>query len=333
MTLEFPKNTVTMSSDDPLHFLSWTPEDKHFPFFHLPALVQEKILKQYVPVFTKINTLSQIPQFSKLLNCRSSWLNVSDEFAQLIPILRSLQEGVYVPNDDLPHHGYYVSRGTSGNTITFTLFCINEKKKIYISDKIWDINVSSPTANLITFLNFFLKGYYPAANSSVSAYKCDKSFIYVNPSATVAMWINGKKRKIKYGKCCLVDVFDQPWFKPNGIVLRLNDDKNADLIVGKYVYTLNYMSLKSSILYDDIDDYISNDLVPNKWKTGPIPINRKICTIEISLEGKKDIAIQVSTPNPYLCATVHNKKMLNMLTENIMEELSKLIAAITQIFG
>lgn len=321
-------------SSEPYHTLPfWTPEDKPFPFLDLPALVQVKILRQYVPVFTKIYTLSQIPQFSKLLNCRSSWLNVSSEFAQLVPILRSLQEGVYVPDDDLPYHGYYVSRGTSDNTITFTLFCLNEKIKLYFSDKIWDINVSTAIANLITFLNFFSKHYYPAAESSISAYQCDDGFIYVNPSTTVAMWIDGKKRKIKHNKCCLVDVFEQPWLKPNGIVLRLEEDKYADLIVGKYVYTLQCISLKSSILNNDNDDLKRNDLVPNKWKAGPIPINRKVCTIEISLGGEKDIAVQISTPNPFLCEKVNNKKLLNTLTEKIMEKLSQLTEAITPIDG
>lgn len=93
-----------------------------FPFFDLPKVVQWKFLRQYVPVLTEIHTLAQLPEFSDLLHTRSSWFNVSDEFAQLIPILYSLREGLYVTSKDLPDHSYYVPRETSGNRVYFMLY-------------------------------------------------------------------------------------------------------------------------------------------------------------------------------------------------------------------
>lgn len=304
------------SEDLPLHFR--TSEDKSFRFFDLPSLVQENILRQYVPVLTKIHTLGQIPQFSKLLDCRLSWMNVSDEFAQLIPILRSLQKGLYVRDDDLPDHGYYVSRETSGNTFTFTLCCISQRMKAHYSHRIWKINVSIPTSNLVTFLKFFSKYYCPATQKSILAYRFNNSFIYVNRPASVAMGFDGEKKKIKNNKCILVDVFEHPWFKPNGVVLKLEEDTDADLIIGRAIYTLDSRSLESSILSDDYDD---GYFIPDDWKAGSIPIARKVCKIEISLEGKSEIAVHVSTTNPDIGWQFNNGDSLNMLSEKIIQEL------------
>lgn len=313
---------------DPLTYLPllfWMPEDKPFQFFDLPVLVQEKILRQYVPVLTKIDTLSQIPHFSDLLRCRSSWLNVSDEFAQLIPILRLIQEGMYVLEaDDLPKHGYYVSKGTSGNTITFTLFCINKKILRPNAHKLWETNVSTPVADLISFLIFFSNHYCLAAKKSILAYQTrTNNFIYVNSSGTVAWWPDGSKKSINSNKLCQLGRC--------GIVLRLKDGNEAELFMipelspfepwSPLVNPLKAMSLESSILNNDYTYGTIEHLVPNSWKAGPIPITRKLCTIEISLGGKGDVGVRVSTPNTSLCRQINNKYLLNTLTENIMKEL------------
>lgn len=320
--------TMSCQPYDPLTYLPllfWIPEDKPFQFFDLPLLVQEKILRQYVPVFPKIHTLSLIPHFSDLLHCRSSWLNVSDEFAQLIPILRLIQEGMYVLEvDDLPNHGYYVSKGTSGNTITFTLFCINKTILRPNAHKLWEMNFSTPVANLINFLNFFSNHYYLANKKSILAYQTrTNNFIYVNSSGTVVWWPNGSKKLINSNKFCPLSRC--------GIVFRLKDDNEAELFTipelrpfepwRPFVNSLKAMSLESSILKNDYTYGTIEHLVSNSWKAGPIPITRKLCTIEISLEGKRDIGVHVSTPNTSLCRQINNKDLLNTLTENIMKEL------------
>lgn len=46
---------------------------ERFPFFHLPTLIIERIVKQYLPVKDKVETLSEIPEFQHFLIWKSMW--------------------------------------------------------------------------------------------------------------------------------------------------------------------------------------------------------------------------------------------------------------------
>lgn len=87
------------------NFHSDTPEIKSFPFFDLPDLVISKILKEYVPVTDKVDTLSQIPEFEPYLSRKGLWFQPT---LKLFHTVKSMKPGWYVDYDNL-HNRYYVS--------------------------------------------------------------------------------------------------------------------------------------------------------------------------------------------------------------------------------
>lgn len=98
-------------------------EHSSFPFHHLPVLVQYKILRQYVPFLCKTFVLSRLSEFTELLECQSSWLNLSE--TTLFHILRSLEPTLYWNLENGAETGYYVS--INSENITFTLCSIYER--------------------------------------------------------------------------------------------------------------------------------------------------------------------------------------------------------------
>lgn len=87
------------------NFDSDIPEIKTFPFFSLPDLVISKILKEYVPVTDKVDTLSQIPEFEPYLSRKGLWFQST---LKLFNVVKSMKPGWYVDFDNL-HNRYYVS--------------------------------------------------------------------------------------------------------------------------------------------------------------------------------------------------------------------------------
>ena len=65
-----------------------------FPFFNLPILVQCKILRDYVSSVDKIHLLALIPQFSDLLEMKSSWI-LSEERLEFFKWIRLFKPGFY----------------------------------------------------------------------------------------------------------------------------------------------------------------------------------------------------------------------------------------------
>lgn len=273
--------------------LSYSSEP--FPFFDLPLLVQSKILKQYVSVFTKIHTLDQIPQFSELLHYRSSWLNTSNEFAELIQILRLIQEGIYVPIEDkFPNHGYYVSKGTT--TITFTLISFTNFLTSPSDHKLWETNVSTPVVNLIKFLEYFLNQYCMVTNNPLLTYKYESlSCLYVNSFDSRYTEIR------KHG-----------FFRST---MRCEIIKKSDISRAIWIETIYHP------IYFDLSDIDTNIRLGNTESLKEDAVTRRLCKIDISLGGKKDIAVHVSTSNTTICQLLNNKDLLNTLSEKIVIDL------------
>ena len=65
-----------------------------FPFFNLPILVQCKILRNYVSSVDKIHSLALIPQFSDLLEMKSSWV-MSEKKLEFLKWIRLFKPGFY----------------------------------------------------------------------------------------------------------------------------------------------------------------------------------------------------------------------------------------------
>lgn len=90
-----------------------------FPFFDLPDLVISKILKEYVPVNDKVDTLSQIPEFEPYVSRKSIWYRSS---LKMFHLAKSLKPGWYVDYDNL-HNRYYVSIDYVNLNFTIHSFC------------------------------------------------------------------------------------------------------------------------------------------------------------------------------------------------------------------
>lgn len=303
------------------------PAVEPFPFLRLPELVQSKILKQYVPVLSKIHALDQIPEFSDMLRDRSSWMNVSEEFTRLIPVLRSLREGLYVVSTDLPEHGYYVSRDNSEDKIAFTLCCIGEKIDDTCPMEMRRFEVSTSVSNLREFIEFFLEHYCPVEEKQVSAYRFHKCYdFFINPARNAVLWHDGFVYPILYGTCSI----GSPWnvfssFFLADIHVRLqNGNKTITVHDGcDEIHKLRSKSLKSLLLTDDrlhteSEKYLSSE----NWKGGdPLPLSRKAGRFEISLAGKEKISVNASTPEAVSCWRFNNKKLMDKLSPSINENV------------
>lgn len=293
---------------------------KPFPLFNLPRVVQWNILRKYVPVVTKIDTLGQLPEFSELLDCRSSWMNVSEEFVQLIPILRSLREDLYIPSEPIiPDHAYYVQRETCGNKITFYLCSISIRVIVRPPFKIRQFNVSTPVTNINDFLNYFLMHYCPVKQKPILAYEFERCFnILINPYENAAMW-NELIYPIK-NKTCMIKKDKNVSKFHSFINFTLDESDNMLLNFFENEYLLKPKSLESYLLNDDyfIHDYES---VCDNWKEGPLPIIRQAGKFDIVLGGKEKISADVSTPTGFMCWRCNNECLFNKLSKTIGEKL------------
>lgn len=294
-------NFAMANEQDPTVF--WKP----FPFFDLPAVVKWKILREYLPVLTKTHTLGQVPLFSRLLGDRSSWTNTSDDYAQVVASLGALREGLYlVSEEDFPKHGYYVSMGTS--TVTFTLCYFNDRYFAKYPEKLQKLSILTAASNLRDFLKCFLKRYRPIGQNPILVYRFNNTGIFfINPDSNVVMWTDNETYAIKQNKCEI----KQSHFG-NTVRLLLKDKNKVFLRYYDRKYKLEPRSLESHLLYDDI-----NFDRHKWWEEDSLSLGRKSCQFEISLEGKKEISVHVSTSNRRLCRYFNNYELFNILSKSI----------------
>lgn len=289
--------------------LFWTP----FPFFDLPAVVQWKILRQYIPVLIKTHTLEQVPQFSRLLCDRSSWINVSDEYSQLASSLAELREGLYVVSkEDFPKHGYYVSMGMS--TVTFTLCYFNDRFFAKYPEELQQFSILTAASNLRDFLKCFLKRYRPVGQNPILVYRFSGTGIFfINPDSNVVMWTDDETYGIKHNKCEIKKPYYGVGFHGlNGVRLLLKYKNKVFLRYYDRKYKLEPRSLESHLLYDDL-----NFDRHKYWEEDPLSLGRKSCQFEISLEGKKEISLRVLTSNLRCCRFFNDHELFDILSESI----------------
>lgn len=105
------------------------------------------------------------------------------------------------------------------------------------------------------------------------------------------------------------------------IHFTLLDDNTVSLSFFREKSILEPKSLESHLLNDD---YVLSDpknFLRDNWEGGPLPISRKTGQLDISLEGREKISVDVSTPNINRFCFSNNKDLINMLSENIMKIL------------
>lgn len=95
-----------------------------FPFFNLPELVIDKIIKEYVPVSKKIKVLSEIPAFQQYLTRKSLWYPSSLEFYKQT---NSIKTGWSIFLHDLRYLRYYAVDEIN-LSVTVYHFYVNRKR-------------------------------------------------------------------------------------------------------------------------------------------------------------------------------------------------------------
>lgn len=309
-------------SNHPLAMTSSEDATAGFPFFRLPVLVQWKILRQYVPILVKIHVLEKIPEFTNLLEDRSSWTDVFDELAESISILRSLREGLYVPSsENIPEHGYYVSWSDSGNSVTFTLCCISSRVYQLFPFKVHRFGVSTRASNLRDFLKRFLEEYCPLERKKIIAYQFNNYHdFFIDPLTDSLMWC-GRIRPIKNNKLTIGNGKITSDWRNHQIFLK--KDYTVELHLYREKCTLKPKSLESHLLNDDEYNFHNrcNDLLRDEWEGGPLPFTRKAGQFEISLKQNEEISVDVSTANVYVTWRHNNADLFNILSNDIVEKI------------
>lgn len=249
-----------------------------------------------------------------------------EAFSQLTEILKSLRSGLYVISEDLPDHGYYVSKSPSEKNITFSLCSISRKLSDFYGtlelNKQQRLDISVPASNVRNFLTYFLKHYTPLEQKPILAYEfvldCDVTSyghhnIFINRSANVAMWEDGKIFPLKHGKCIIREA------SCHGINFTLKDDNKVILRLWGKKQILQPMSVDSLILWDDD---LCKEMFEDNWEDYRVEIDRKVCQFNFLLEDKERISVCVKTRNPYVCWYFRNQYLFNTLSKSIMDLLS-----------
>lgn len=170
-------------------------------FFRLPVLVQNKIMRQYIPTLCKVSTLYEIPEFLDLFGFDESWLNPSETFFEFFKSVRSLKPGLYLCNEEQWFHAFYVSMDQE--KISFKICCLN------VDDPVSDISNGKTTnhfykslSEITDFFTTFLKKYVLYDEKIMSVYKLKPNeYFFVNHSTDEFRWIDGSKRTFKKSFC------------------------------------------------------------------------------------------------------------------------------------
>lgn len=110
-------------------------QTQSFPFFHLPDLVICKILKKYVPITDKMNTLFEMPEFKTWLTPECMWFPSTKTLFQLV---QPIPPGWYIDYKNL-HNRYHFSVDYDSLNVTIQSFCTKFEgfKKIRQTEKVY----------------------------------------------------------------------------------------------------------------------------------------------------------------------------------------------------
>ena len=179
-------------------------------FFKLPLLVQSKILREYVPVFQKVFTLSLIPEFEDLLRSKHFWLNSSKELFNFYDLLRSFKPGLYICFEEAwLEQGCIVS--ITDTTILFEFCCFHKCKSNPLKpdfDKfsnVWVCHFKESLLKTTAFLTTFLKYYIYFDEKNLNIYKFYRNYIFVNRLTNNLYWLDGSIHRLKNNGCIISD--------------------------------------------------------------------------------------------------------------------------------
>lgn len=247
-------------------------------------------------------------------------MNIPDSLTE---VLQQLQSGLYIFSDDLPNHGFYVTKQLSKKTITFTLCSISlNLGDFYGTLHPQRLNMYIPVQNVKKFFIYFFKYYTPSEHISILAYDLGQNELhlsdsnnnlYINRSAQVAMWKTGEIFKIKDNKCVIGE--------SGKVYFKLEEDNTVKLQSYDKQMILYPESLKSSFL---MDEDLYQIMCKENWKHSRLIHNRNICKFKFLLEQNDRISVSIKIANPYACLYFSNRYLFNILSESIMKILTVL---------
>lgn len=190
-------------------------ESELFPFYKLPALVKWKILRQYVPVLYKATVLNVMHEFSMLFEHHESWLNPSETFFEIYRVLSSLEPGMYFSLKDYTSSGFRVSMDMENTT--FSLYRLDRYPYPFRNSSSGWFPIHTESQNTISlkmmreFIIEFLKNHTTAERGGIiQYYPFDdyRHYFFVNRSANVVHWSDGKDHTIENNSCFIIDEYE-----------------------------------------------------------------------------------------------------------------------------
>lgn len=193
-----------------------------FPFFNLPDLVIQKILKEYVPVSDKAGALSQIPEFAPYLIRKCLWFPSTLKFYHHVD---SLKTGWYVNSHDLDYQ-FYVCVNYFDFTVTVYHFNIKYRHTHVIRIDKTKIEKCRRTSSLQRFQDTLIS--VKRDDFLVYPFKCspvDTYFWFFRPQNVVYTSCSSKVYVFKNNQCLLVN----PSFHSGTVNFTFKEDSTAIL--------------------------------------------------------------------------------------------------------
>lgn len=231
-----------------------------FPFFNLPELVVEKILKEYISVSDKA-ILSQMPEFKSYYELRYFWFQPT---LHLFELVRSLKPGWYLDYENLDTR-YYITIDYFNLSFNIYIFCIalgDCRSPLHIGPIQKNLSQMQVIVNKINENNTFTLAkendilvYHlrrQDLTDMLNTFSCRYIYIYctyfwiLRPQKQIFWPQNNTYYPLKNNKCVI----------PNGIVdsynvvLKLNDDFTVRVYQVKRF--TKQLKLSSNILCDTI---------------------------------------------------------------------------------
>lgn len=211
-----------------------------FPFFNLPELVIEKILKEYIPVSDKV-TLSKMPEFKSYYDQKHAWFQPTLRLFQLV---RSIKPGWYINCTNLSMR-YYFAVDYFNLNFTFHTFCTGMKhmrSPVHIGPYQRDLSqVQASLNNLIENTVFIKEDDILAYHFEKEKPYADVYFLISRPEKKVFWTQDITFHQLKNNRCVILDGLENSY----NVILKFNDDFTVTLYQVPRI-------LRSGALHEDI---------------------------------------------------------------------------------
>lgn len=255
---------------------SVTPDSQiePFPFFNLPELVIQKIIKEFVSVSDKMGALSHIPQFKSYLQLKSLWYPST---LKLFQLTSSFTSGWYLEcTDSLALYYFFVNYFDLNVTIHY--FNLKSKKLRYaVQGEKWqkkhsavlqrlDIFFDYPTLCLVNENEIFVYRYEEKTNKHIY-------FWIFRPQKIVRWSKNNRHYRLRNNMCSMLS---KEFCNTRRFTLILKDDYTVELQcrVSKDAISESFVTVLSPLIFQPCVEKCHPELNNKLWvcqscKEGP----------------------------------------------------------------